>query len=152
MATTNPKEITKALEKRLKEIAESQVLIGVPEDKEAEEEGVFLADIAFINNFGSKTRNIPARPFGTTAVPRYKKEINKFVRQQLALATEGKQGVQRSYDRIGQVAAGYMRKNLTDGGWEENKESTIRAKGSSQPLINQGTLRQGITWIVKKEE
>lgn len=152
MATKDPKEITKLLNKRLKKINEKRLRIGIPKgvaspDQEGGKE-VFLADIAYINNFGSKSKGIPARPFGTTTIPRYKEKINKFLKEQLKLALEGKQTVERSFDRSGAVAAGFMRKNLTDGGWTANSERTIKIKGSSRPLIDRGNMRQAITWVV----
>lgn len=152
MATKDPKEITKLLQKRLKKINEKKLQIGIPktvasEDDEGSKGLVFLADIAHINNFGSKTQNIPARPFGTTTIPRYKEPINKFLKENLKLALEGRQTVDRSFDRVGAVAAGFMRKNLTDGGWQANSEKTIRIKGSSTPLIDFGHMRNAITWV-----
>jgi hypothetical protein len=151
MATKDPKEIVKQIQKRLKQISEKRLQIGIPKTirEEDQKEGaeVFTADIAHINNFGSKTRNIPARPFGTTTIPRYKEQLNKFTKEQLKLTLEGRQTADRSFDRIGAVAAGFMRKNLTDGGWQANSEKTIRIKGSSTPLIDFGHMRNAITWI-----
>lgn len=151
MATKDPKEITKLLEKRLKRINNKRLQIGIPktvrEEDQREGKEVFSADIAHINNFGSKTRNIPARPFGTTTIPRYKEKINKFLKENLKLSLEGRQTVERTFDRTGAVAAGFMRKNLTDGGWQANSEKTIKIKGSSTPLIDFGNMRNAITWV-----
>lgn len=152
MATKDPKDITKLLEKRLKEINNKRLQIGIPktvaaEDDEGPRGPAFLADIAHINNFGSKTKGIPARPFGTTTIPRYKEKINKFLKENLKLSLEGRQTVERTFDRTGAVAAGFMRKNLTDGGWQANSEKTIKIKGSSTPLIDFGHMRSAITWV-----
>ena len=64
-------------------------------------------------------------------------------------AIEGRMEVVDAYDRIGFTVAGYMKKNLTHGEWQGNSEKTIKLKGSDQPLIDQGNMRQAITWITE---
>lgn len=153
MKTKNPEDLLKPLRKRIKEIRNTSLKIGVPKEESAtDREGntVFLADIAFLNNYGSKSQNIPARPFGTTTVPRYKDKINKTVKLWLGDAVEGRMEVIEAFDRIGFTAAGYMKKNLTQGEWQGNAEYTIQKKGSDQPLIDTGQLRQSITWITEE--
>jgi hypothetical protein len=64
-------------------------------------------------------------------------------------AVEGRKGVVDAFDRIGFTTAGFMKKNLTHGEWKGNAEYTIEKKGSDQPLIDKGDLRQSITWITE---
>ena len=152
MKTKNPEELFRKLRKTIKEINNTNLKIGVPkEESTTDEEGetVYLADIAFVNNYGSKTKNIPARPFGTTTVPRYRGKINKVVKLWLGDAVEGRMQVVNAFDRIGFTTAGYMKKNLTHGEWKGNAEATIKKKGTDQPLIDNGDLRQSITWITE---
>jgi len=152
MKTKDPEILVKSLRKRIKEVNQLQLKVGIPKEESAQDkEGdtIFLADIAYQNNFGSISRGIPARPFGTTTVPRYKDKINKVMKTWLRDAIEGRMEVVDAYDRIGFTVAGYMKKNLTHGEWQGNSEKTIKLKGSDQPLIDQGNMRQAITWITE---
>jgi hypothetical protein len=177
MKTKNPKDLTRALEKRIKEVNNIRLSVGVPKEeigytrpekvdkniKTGESldqaikritqpkapESYFLADIAFENNFGSISKGIPARPFGSTTVPRYKDKIQRVFKTWVRDALEGRIEVQDAYDRIGFTVAGYMKKNLTHGEWQPNAPLTIEKKGSDQPLIDQGQLRQSITWLTR---
>ena len=152
MKTKNPEDLTRALKKRLKQIQETQLKIGIPKEEtgtDSDGNTTYLADIAFENNYGSKSKNIPARRFGTTTVPRYEEKINKVVKLWLGDAVEGRLEVADAFDRIGFTTAGYMKKNLTQGEWKGNAEYTIKKKGSDQPLIDTGQLRQSITWLTE---
>lgn len=150
--TTDPKEITKKLEEKLKEISESQIFVGIPKDATETKDGhtFYLADIAYVNNFGSKSKNIPPRPFGTTLMPRYGKRISDFYQKEIADVLKGKRTVKQALNRVGFTAAGFMKRNLSAGKWQANSPVTVAMKGSAHPLIDTGQMRQSITWLVKK--
>tara|TARA_R110000868_G_scaffold220188_1_gene471292 strand:- start:1679 stop:2155 length:477 start_codon:yes stop_codon:yes gene_type:complete len=151
MITSDPKELTVQLEKRLAEIAETQLLVGIPKEAmSTEEKGVYLADIADKNNFGSYSEHIPARPFGSTTVPVFKDKIMDFFQKEMADALKGKRAVKQAFDRVGFVVAGFMKQNLSTGKWAPNAPLTIKLKGSSKPLIDTGEMRRAITWVSKK--
>lgn len=166
MKTSDPKEITKALEGKLKEIAESQIFVGIPKEATQQKDGetFYLADIATINNFGSKSKNIPARPFGTTLMAKYGKQISDFYKKEIAEALKGKRTVKAALNRIGFVASGFMKQNLSTGKWKPNAPITIhggwmrrggksfyiKGKKSAKPLIDIGQMRQSITWVIKR--
>lgn len=168
MKTSDPKEIMKALEEKLKEIAQTDILVGIPKEATQQKDGetFYLADIATINNFGSKSKNIPARPFGTTLMPRYGKRIMDFYRKEVAEALKGKRKVKVALNRVGLTAAGFMKTNLSAGKWKPNAPITIhggwmnrggksfyvKGKGSAHPLIDIGQMRQSITWILRKKK
>ncbi len=154
MKTSDPKEIAKAIEAKLKEISESQILIGIPKEAMQTKDGktFYLADIARVNNFGSKSRNIPARPFGTTLMPRFGKKIADFYKKEIATVLKGKRKLKAALNRIGFVAAGYMKQNLSTGKWKPNAPITIKMKGSAKPLIDTGQMRQAITWVIRKKK
>jgi len=152
MKTKDPEVLVRSLRKRIKEVNQLKLKVGVPkEESGTDRDGntYFLADIAYQNNFGVISKGIPSRPFGTTTIPRYKDKINKVMKTWLRDAIEGRMEVVDVYDRIGFTVAGFMKKNLTDGEWKGNAEETIKLKGSDQPLIDQGQLRQSITWITE---
>lgn len=144
------KKLTLKLQKKLEELAKNSIDIGIPKEESATEDDkiFYLADIANVNNYGSYSRGIPARPFGTTTVTRYKDQITKIIATQVNGVLEKNKDVSKGFDAIGAVCAGYMKKNLTDGEWQRNADYTIKKKGSDQPLIDTGQMRQSITWRV----
>lgn len=174
MRTSDPKELTKSLIKKINQISQTDVLVGIPKEATEKKDGetFYLADIAFVQNYGSyskeneskkevsvytkqkdrKKGKIPPRPFGTTTVPRYKEKIFKFFGQEVDKALSGKQTVKKAFDRIGMVVSGYMRKNLHDGEWTPNAQSTIDKKGSDKPLIDKGGMSQAITWVTRTKK
>jgi len=145
-------KLTLKLRRKLKALAISSISVGIPKEESSQKDGqtLFLADIANKNNFGSYSQNVPARPFGTTTVPRYKPQIQKIVQIQMNAILEKGKDVKKGFDSIGAVCAGYMKKNLTDGEWTPNAPYTIQMKGSDQPLIDEGLMRQSITWRVNE--
>ena len=61
-----------------------------------------------------------------------------------------KQGMEpaRMLEQLGAMAVGEVQKYVTELDTPPNAPSTIRQKGSSNPLINTGALRQSITYEV----
>jgi hypothetical protein len=49
---------------------------------------------------------------------------------------------------MGQLAEGHVKQEITDLRTPPNAESTIRAKGSDNPLIDTGALRQSIRYVI----
>ena len=146
------KKLTDKLKRKLELLAQSSIDVGIPKEESGQKDGetIYLADIANVNNFGSYSRNIPARPFGTTTVTRYQEQIKKIIQVQMNDILEKNKDVKKGFDAIGAVCAGYMKKNLTDGEWKANAQYTIDKKGSDQPLIDTGQMRQSITWRVNE--
>lgn len=98
--------------------------------------------IGAINHFGTET--IPARPW-----------LDKGVKAGAARITAHavycmKQGMEpaRMLEQLGAMAVGEVQKYVTELDTPPNAPSTIRQKGSSNPLINTGALRQSITYEV----
>lgn len=144
------KKLTDKLKKKFEALVKTTISVGIPKEEITQKDGqtLFLADIANKNNFGSFSQNIPARPFGTTTIPRYKEQIQKIIQIQMNDILEKNKDVRKGFDAIGAVCSGYMKKNLTDGEWKANAQYTIEMKGSDQPLIDTGQMRQSITWRV----
>jgi hypothetical protein len=166
--TSNPKEIFAELEAKIKLATNTDILVGIPENATAEKDGesFYLADIATINNFGSyseehsrhltgdeakESGKIPPRPFGSTLLEVFGDPIKKFYNKEVGDSLKGKRPMKQALNRIGFIAAGFMKQNLSTGKWAANAESTIARKGSSKPLIDTGEMRRAITWVLKKK-
>lgn len=166
--TSDPKKLFAEMEKKLAELASQDILVGIPASATQEKDGetFYLADIATINNFGSyseehsrhftgeeakKSGKIPPRPFGSTLMEVYGEKIRKFYKKEVKESLDGKRSMKQALNRVGFIAAGFMKQNLSVGKWEANAESTIAKKGSSKPLIDIGEMRRAITWVLRKK-
>lgn len=143
------------LEKQLKQIAKSEVYVGIPEsnnDRPGEEIG--NASLLFVHTNGSPLQSIPARPVLEPAVsqPRTKALIAKQLGAAAkAILEKDPESARDDLDKAGQIAENAAKSWFVspDNGWAPNAPSTIAAKGSDRPLIDTGELRRAITHIVK---
>ena len=109
-----------------------------------------LAQIAAFNEFGTST--IPARPFMGRTV-----DVNAAKYQQmLALGFSdmliGRMTQEQVLNELGLEGQKDMKKSLTGArAWAQaNAPTTIAQKGSSQPLIDFGTMRNAVAFDVVK--
>ena len=63
---------------------------------------------------------------------------------------EGVENVIVDVDEVRRDLKMYVQKEIVDGSFEPNAESTIKKKGSDKPLIDTGTMRQSVTYVVRK--
>lgn len=116
-----------------------------------------VAQIATIHEFGktihqpkmNRTIVIPERSFLRATVDMYREAI---ARRQVLLTQGyvlGKFELQGAMELLGQYVVGLVKQRIANGIAPANKPSTIRAKGSSKPLIDTGQLRNSITYKVE---
>jgi hypothetical protein len=188
--TTKSTDKMSELAKIIKSLSKLEVLVGIPEDKDARQEGDTIgnAELAYIHTHGIRQESMinamqpelnkgtpyskahqmyiqshgsplyrsPARPIIEPAI---EFESNKqAITKQLGIATKfalkgDKQGTENELNKAGLLAQNLVRDWLENpaNGWEPNADSTIKAKGSSQPLIDKGELRKSISYVIKGE-
>lgn len=140
----------KAAIARLDELDGLVIEVGYHEDQVADDGKTPLAAIAYWNHFGTVSDDgsvaIPARPF-MDALSKHKDHVMNTARNALANASTAKEVA----SMIGADAVGIIQKEIVDGKWVPNAPSTIRKKGSAQPLIDTGHMRQQCHFVVKKK-
>lgn len=99
-----------------------------------------LAEIAVFNELG--TRAIPARPFIATGMARA--DVDALLQVAVERILEDGSTALEEGQRIADALAQSVRDALTEGPWAPNARMTVALKGSSQPLINTGRLRDAI--------
>jgi hypothetical protein len=111
------------------------------------------AELAYIHSNGSPLHNIPPRPFIEPSLN--DKENQRMILPELQLAAKaalkGDEAlVVRQLNLAGIVAENCVKAWWVNpkNGWPPNKPATIRAKGSSRPLIDTSALRQSITHVL----
>lgn len=132
------------IQKRMNDVA---VTVGVHASagKHKGDEGLTVAQVYGFNEFG--TEHIPERP---TLRPTMRIQRQKYVgiMSVIALKALTVQGydVRVQMGKLGEVAQNDVRKAIRDLDSPPNAESTIKAKGSSNPLIDTGQMINSIRW------
>ena len=106
--------------------------------------GETIAEIAIKNHFGSG--NIPARPFLDVGVESVISQINQDVEVWLAKGKPNK-----ALQQMARLAVGGVQTYIRDLQYPPNAPYTIQMKGSSNPLVDTGTLVQNITGEIHKK-
>lgn len=128
----------------------SKINVGVPAGK-SEADGTPVALIAAVHEFGSPQKGIPERPFLRTTIQENRDKYVQLNRRNLVAVLNGKMNVEQALGQLGEVAKGDVQAKIASGGFEPLKESTIKRKGSSKPLIDTGQLRQSIAWELSND-
>lgn len=101
--------------------------------------GQSIVKVAIWNEFG--TENIPERPFFRQSNNNNNDSYAQILKQA---------AVQRNYasglNIVGQKAVGDIQQSINTLSSPENKQSTIDAKGSSNPLIDTGRFKQSVSY------
>lgn len=123
---------------------------GLPElpDVKDYSDGTGVQDVAFWNEFGTKT--IPARGFFKKSARKHRKDLRRDSKDVALAIARGRLDCDKGLNLIGQQAAAELAKDLTDFKEPGNAPSTIAQKGFDNPLIHTGHLRSQITHKVVK--
>ena len=132
--------------KELKKLKKLEVQVGFQAGEAKEENGVDIAEIAAYNELGSS--GTPARPFMKQSFENHEDQLRA------ACATvekkiQGGATAEEALETLGVFCKGLVQQEIVDGGFAPNAPSTIARKGSDQPLIDTGTMRQSVNYVIK---
>lgn len=113
-------------------------------------DGTSVALVATVNNFGSQSRGIPARPYMSESSQPAIEATQPIAAALIPLLNQGKVTPAQILKDMGPFAEAAFKAKLTEGPWEPNSEYTVEKKGSSRPLIDTGLLRNSLTHVVRK--
>ena len=136
-----------------KELAEyrgdSYVTIGIHEGSAQPESGdLTMAQLGAVQHFGSEDGRIPARPWLDVGVESGTQEILDTIR---SAAGKGLP-LDAVLEQVGVVATGAVQEYITELRTPENAPSTIERKGSDNPLIDTGAMRQSVSYAVTRDK
>jgi len=147
------------IRKQIAALSGLAVKAGITEDvgqnrQEGNENGPTIAQYAAWNEYGTRDGHIPSRPFIRGWVDSRREEIKATRKQLFTWVTEGKMDAERAIHLLGEFAQDGIKRYIINGNFEPNAESTKqRKKGSSQPLIDTGTMRNSVRYqVVKKDD
>lgn len=104
------------------------------------DDGTPVAQVAFWQEFG--TAKIPMRPFMRNAITKNTRKWGDSVKTALM----GTNDSEKALKMLGEIMRGDIVLSLTNLNTPPNAPSTIKQKGSSNPLIDTGLLRSSISW------
>ncbi|MCR9028333.1 hypothetical protein NXA99_07270 [Citrobacter amalonaticus] len=142
------------LEKKLRQYmdrltSKRRVLVGIPEGAGKYEDGTPLAVIGVVQELGSADGLIPERSFLRVPLRQNKENISRAFRALTGKVARGEITLIQMLDQIGARAAGYCIEAIENGIAPPNADSTIKAKGSSTPLVDLGRMKGSITHVVE---
>lgn len=190
VSLVNAQQVHKALKdlaKRLK--GREKVLVGVPKGAGVYEDGLTIATIAAVNEFGAEdikhkggvsygyktekdaeaghvrfmksgegfmelgktsahTGSIPARPFLHPGVENSAPLFTKLAELMIPKVLTGEFAMRTLLEQMGNMAESSVKQAITDLKDPPNARSTIAKKGSDNPLIDTGNLRQSIRYVI----
>ena len=147
----------------IREVESHYVKVGILKDKNDRKEyrdkdgnivvstdgDMSVALVGAFQEYGTRT-GIPRRSFLRDPIRGGMDKINRVASREIKKALSGEIEAQTVLDVIGENATGLSKLSFRNNDWKANKSSTIKAKGSSQPLIDTGQLRQSIHFEVIK--
>ncbi|WP_028715497.1 hypothetical protein [Pantoea ananatis] len=160
----------------LKSIADKDVLVGIPEEKNERDDVPFgNAGIGYINENGSPKQNIPARPHLVPGVRSVQDQTLPELRAAAQAALSGNAtAADLALNRAGVLAANGVKRYITITNFTPLAESTLAARASrgrkgaalelerraagaapdnanARPLIDTGQYRRAITSVVRSK-
>jgi len=152
MASSKIKRIgpgVKVIKGRLKN--PGKVAVGIIDAGKHAESDMTVASIGYVHEFGSSDGRIPERSFMRSTVKEKRKEVNALNRKLLIAVQTGKYSFSKALGILGSFVADAISRKIVTLKQPPNALSTILAKGSSNPLVDTGQLKNSITWKVENE-
>jgi len=126
---------------------QARVEVGVPAGPR-EKGGASSALVASVHEFGAPSRGIPQRSFLRAGIEKSLPQLIALNGANLAAIGRGQMDIQTALGRLGQAAAGAVKREIIEGTFTPLKPATIRRKKSSRPLVDTGQMRQSVTYEV----
>jgi len=144
MGKVTIKDIDLGMKKIFRELEEDAkyVDIGVQSDESEQ-----LLIIAGANEFG--TENIPARPFIRSTVDQLEDKYADKTKRLAGSLLDGRLSKREALSLLGQIVEGDIKNTIVTLREPPNDPSTVKKKGSDNPLVDTGLLGGSIRYIVK---
>lgn len=126
------------------------VVVGVRGGVPSDDPRFTLVDVATVNEFGSRDGRIPERSFLRSTIDRNRTAyLVKLGAAGLRALVGGRAGLVAALHRLGLEVATDVRRTIITLRTPPNAASTVRRKGSDNPLVDTGRLAQSVTWEVR---
>lgn len=132
----------------LEKLANLEVCVGFQAGEAIydDEDSTDVVDVAAFNEFGSS--DTPARPFMKQSFENNENILKKACEEVNSTLSKGGTA-QQALNKLGVLCKGLVQNEIVEGGFAPNAESTIKQKGSAQPLIDSGLMRESVNYVVR---
>ena len=138
--------------KNLKEASTRYVAVGLPRENVGSEvygSGKTILEVGASHEYGA---GVPMRSFLRMPFDMENKKITAEIGKQFKKVFEENRSIEKALGLIGITARNIVLmafKTSGFGNWKDITQTTKELKGSSKILIDSGTLRNSITWVVR---
>lgn len=129
----------------LEKLSRRKVKVGFQSDQ-AYEDGTTLPQVAAYNELG--TSDMPARPFMKQSFENHGDELQAACDDVNATISNGG-SCEDGLNRLGVFLVGLVQDEIVEGGFAPNAPSTVKKKGSAQPLIDTSTMRGSVKFVIE---
>jgi hypothetical protein len=109
---------------------------------------ITVAALAAVMNYGSESRNIPARPFFTQVLKEREKEIESLLEKASLNVLLGKISEKQALGIVAQQVVDWIKLKIDSNIPPPNKPSTIAAKKSDRTLVDSHQLANSVDWEI----
>lgn len=135
------------IKRRLPQIEGASVNVGIQSDAGASNDGTPIAAYAAWNEFG--TVNIPSRSFIRSTADEKRTQWNNLADAVIGRILALRSTPEQALSLLGEQAQADIKQKITSLREPPNDAATIRRKGSSNPLIDTGAMRNAIRYAVR---
>lgn len=150
------RKIKKIMERHIADLLDTEVLVGIPAGAgRAADALITLAQIGYIQEFGSPASNIPARPFLIPGVESVQQRCAQRLKAGLPAALAGGD-LRAAFNEAGLIAATAVKNRINDGIPPKLADATLAARkrkgfAGTKPLVVTGGLRNAVTHVVRSK-
>ena len=146
-----------------KEFAKDYLKVGYPEggkvappSQEGSQHEPFkemneVASVACVHEYGSKSRNISARPTLAPAIDHNKDEISNKIREVDGKVIDGSIKIQAAWRMLGEMIVSMIKQQILTKFEPELKPRTIKRKGFDKPLMDRLQMLNTVQYKVVKK-
>lgn len=124
-----------------------RVTVGVHADQASRSDELDNIDIGTIHEYGL---GVPERSFIRATIDEHAERYTKQAKELLGRVLDGKLSADDALALLGEVVKRDIIQRINEGIDPPNAPATIAEKGSSKPLIDTGSLKQSIDYVVLK--
>lgn len=124
--------------------------VGIIDAGEHSSGDVTVAQVGIINEYGGPDNNPPERSFMRSTLHEQRRAIITMKKILLIKIQRGEIIVEKALALLGEFVADAIKQKIVDLKEPPNDPATIRAKGSSNPLIDTSQLKNSITYEVNR--
>lgn len=123
--------------------------MGLPANSNAYPDGTSVILVGATHEFGSESRQIPERSFLRSTIHENRRVYKLFIRALSKKLIKGEITADKALGLLGLKVSSDVKQKIVSLKSPPNAESTIKAKKSSNPLVDTAHLVQSITYEVK---